>query len=172
MSYPQRQVGRQFEETAYVDKLEVGVPQCSVGIRAGDTDVVIDPEGDTVAKVAGGKNAEEAGLKIRGRNVSAHGAGRKLRIEIICVPTGYLEELVVTQADRRDTGMVPGQTVLGHNSFWAGAPSITGGILINDSSSLGNLKPASLNAFPKSFSLGKSTWQVEQEFRIAGRTRE
>src|SRR5208337_1706791 len=59
-------------------------------------------------------------------------------------------------------GMVPGQMALGHSSALAGAPSITGGILIIDSSSLGNLKPASLKAFPKSFSLGKSMWQVLQ----------
>src|SRR5579862_2537408 len=51
----------------------------------------------------------------------------------------------------------------GHISFCAGAPSITGGSLMKVSSSLGNLKPASLNALPKSFNLGKSTWQVLQE---------
>src|SRR5271157_546111 len=59
-------------------------------------------------------------------------------------------------------GMVPGQMALGHSSALAGAPSMTGGILIMDSSSLGNLKPASLKALPKSFSLGKSMWQVLQ----------
>src|ERR1039457_6341563 len=59
-------------------------------------------------------------------------------------------------------GIVPGQMAFGHSSALAGAPSITGGILIIDSSSLGNLKPASLKAFPKSFSLGKSIWQVLQ----------
>src|SRR5271166_2308932 len=59
-------------------------------------------------------------------------------------------------------GMVPGQMAFGHSSALAGAPSITGGILIMDSSSFGNLKPASLKAFPKSFSLGKSIWQVLQ----------
>ena len=47
-------------------------------------------------------------------------------------------------------------------SAFAGAPSMTGGILSIDSSSLGNLKPASLKALPKSFSLGKSKWQVLQ----------
>ena len=51
--------------------------------------------------------------------------------------------------------MVPGKIVCGHISACAGAPSITGGILIKVSSSLGNLKPASLNALPKSFSFGK-----------------
>src|SRR5690348_10269486 len=60
-------------------------------------------------------------------------------------------------------GMVPGKIVCGQSSFCAGAPSSTGGILIKDSSSLGNLKPASLNALPKSLSLGKSMWQVAQE---------
>src|SRR5271157_1007242 len=59
-------------------------------------------------------------------------------------------------------GIVPGQMALGHSSALAGAPSITGGILIIDSSSLGNLKPASLKAFPKSLSLGKSMWHVLQ----------
>src|SRR6516164_1904227 len=59
-------------------------------------------------------------------------------------------------------GMVPGQIAFGHNSALAGAPNMTGGILITDSSSLGNLKPASLKAFPKSLSLGKSIWQVLQ----------
>src|ERR1035441_10900462 len=59
-------------------------------------------------------------------------------------------------------GIVPGQMALGHISALAGAPSMTGGILSIDSSSLGNLKPASLNAFPKSFSFGKSIWQVLQ----------
>src|SRR6516164_5429417 len=59
-------------------------------------------------------------------------------------------------------GMVPGQIAFGHNSALAGAPNITGGILITDSSSLGNLKPASLKAFPKSLSLGKSIWHVLQ----------
>ena len=38
-----------------------------------------------------------------------------------------------------------------------------GGAFRNDSSSLGNLNPASLKAFPKSLSLGKSRWQVLQE---------
>src|SRR5271165_3362771 len=59
-------------------------------------------------------------------------------------------------------GIVPGQMALGHSSAFAGAPNMTGGILITDSSSLGNLKPASLKAFPKSFSLGKSIWHVLQ----------
>src|ERR1700751_2918784 len=59
--------------------------------------------------------------------------------------------------------MVPGNTVCGHRSFWAGAPSMTGGTFRKLSSSLGNLKPASLNALPKSLSLGKSRWQVVQE---------
>jgi hypothetical protein len=51
----------------------------------------------------------------------------------------------------------------GQSSFCAGAPNITGGILMKASSSFGNLNPASLKAFPKSFSLGKSTWQVLQD---------
>ena len=59
--------------------------------------------------------------------------------------------------------MVPGQIVFGQSSFCAGEPSITGGIFTKVSSSFGNLKPASLKAFPKSFSLGKSMWQVLQE---------
>src|SRR5271166_3876445 len=59
-------------------------------------------------------------------------------------------------------GMVPGQIAFGQSSALAGAPSITGGILIIDSSSFGNLNPASLKALPKSFSLGKSMWQVLQ----------
>src|SRR5271157_2153293 len=60
-------------------------------------------------------------------------------------------------------GMVPGYTVCGHNSACAGAPSSTGGVFRNDSSSLGNLKPASLKALPKSLSLGKSEWHVVHE---------
>src|ERR1019366_6610651 len=60
-------------------------------------------------------------------------------------------------------GMVPGNMVCGHNSACAGDPSITGGTLINVSSSLGNLNPASLKALPKSLSLGKFTWQVAHE---------
>src|SRR5207302_762793 len=60
-------------------------------------------------------------------------------------------------------GIVPGKMVCGHKSFCAGDPSMVGGILMKLSSSLGNLKPASLNAFPKSFSLGKSRWQVLHE---------
>src|SRR5271169_2528791 len=59
-------------------------------------------------------------------------------------------------------GIVPGQIAFGHSSAFAGAPSITGGIFSMDSSSFGNLKPASLNALPKSLSLGKSMWQVLQ----------
>src|SRR5208337_3973979 len=59
-------------------------------------------------------------------------------------------------------GMVPGQMACGQSSALAGAPSMTGGILIMDSSSLGNLKPASLKAFPKSLSFGKSMWHVLQ----------
>src|ERR1035441_2659065 len=59
-------------------------------------------------------------------------------------------------------GMTPGQMAFGQSSALAGAPSITGGILIIYASSLGILKPASLKAFPKSFSLGKSIWQVLQ----------
>src|SRR5215472_18103195 len=59
--------------------------------------------------------------------------------------------------------MVPGQMVCGQSSFCAGEPSMTGGILIKSSSFLGNLKPASLNALPKSFSLGKFTWQVAHD---------
>jgi hypothetical protein len=57
---------------------------------------------------------------------------------------------------------VPGQIAFGQSSAFAGAPSMTGGIFSIVSSSLGNLKPASLNALPKSFSLGKSRWQVLQ----------
>ena len=60
-------------------------------------------------------------------------------------------------------GIVPGHTLCGHTSFCAGAPNITGGVLTNVSSSFGNLKPASLKAFPKSFSFGKSRWQVVHE---------
>ena len=52
---------------------------------------------------------------------------------------------------------------LGNRSFCAGAPSIVGGTFRKVSSSAGNLKPASLKAFPKSFSLGKSLWQVLQD---------
>src|SRR5664279_5289866 len=59
-------------------------------------------------------------------------------------------------------GIVPGQIAFGHNSAFAGAPSIIGGILSMDSSSLGNLKPASLKALPKSFSFGKLMWHVLQ----------
>ena len=40
------------------------------------------------------------------------------------------------------------------------------------SSSLGNLNPASLKALPKSFSLGKSIWQVLQDVPYCGRTPE
>src|SRR5664279_49360 len=58
--------------------------------------------------------------------------------------------------------MVPGQIAFGHSSALAGAPSMTGGILSIDSSSLGNWNPASLKALPKSFSLGKSMWHVLQ----------
>src|SRR6202008_3977190 len=60
-------------------------------------------------------------------------------------------------------GIEPGQIEGGKSSLFAGAPSSTGGILVKLSSSLGNLKPASLNALPKSFSFGKSRWQVLQE---------
>src|SRR5512140_722155 len=60
-------------------------------------------------------------------------------------------------------GMLPGQIVCGNISFCAGEPSSTGGILIKLSSSFGNLKPASLNALPKSLSFGKSEWQVAQD---------
>src|SRR5215469_15405841 len=59
-------------------------------------------------------------------------------------------------------GIVPGQIALGQSSALAEAPSMTGGIFSICSSSLGNLNPASLNALPKSFSLGKSIWQVLQ----------
>src|SRR5271169_6817887 len=60
-------------------------------------------------------------------------------------------------------GIEPGQMALGQSSACAGAPSSTGGIFNIDSSSVGNLKPASLKALPKSLSLGKSMWQVLQE---------
>src|SRR5215471_20830514 len=59
-------------------------------------------------------------------------------------------------------GIVPGQIALGQSSALAEAPSMTGGIFSICSSSLGNLNPASLNALPKSLSLGKSIWQVLQ----------
>src|SRR5215469_9555140 len=59
-------------------------------------------------------------------------------------------------------GIVPGQMAFGQSSAVLGAPSMTGGILIFDASSSGNLKPASLNALPKSLSLGKSMWHVLQ----------
>src|ERR1700741_4804955 len=59
--------------------------------------------------------------------------------------------------------MVPGYTVCGQSSACAGAPRRIGGSFRNDSSSLGNLKPASLKALPKSLSLGKSRWQVVHE---------
>jgi hypothetical protein len=39
---------------------------------------------------------------------------------------------------------------------------MTGGILSIAASSFGNLNPASLKAFPKSFNLGKTIWQVLQ----------
>src|ERR1700756_1102099 len=57
-------------------------------------------------------------------------------------------------------GIEPGQMALGQSSDCAGAPSSTGGIFNIDSSSVGNLNPASLKALPKSLSLGKSMWQV------------
>src|SRR5690348_11732508 len=60
-------------------------------------------------------------------------------------------------------GMDPGQIAFGHSSFCAGAPSNVGGIFSMPASSVGNLKPASLNALPKSFNFGKSRWQVLQE---------
>src|SRR5215471_1779191 len=59
---------------------------------------------------------------------------------------------------------MPGYIALpGHNSFFAGAPSITGGILRKSSSFFGNLNPVTLNALPKSLSLGKSRWQVAHD---------
>src|ERR1700751_960215 len=60
-------------------------------------------------------------------------------------------------------GIVPGQIERGKSSLLAGAPNNTGGTLMKLSSSLGNLKPASLNALPKSFNFGKSIWQVLQD---------
>src|ERR1700694_3850750 len=60
-------------------------------------------------------------------------------------------------------GISPGQTVRGHTCFCASAPSSVGATFTKLSSSFGNLKPASLNAFPKSFNFGKSMWQVLQE---------
>src|SRR5271165_3635346 len=60
-------------------------------------------------------------------------------------------------------GMDPGQTDFGKFSLLASAPSITGATFKKVSSSFGNLKPASLNALPKSLSFGKTMWQVWHE---------
>ena len=86
-----------------------------------------------------------------------------LHVEIVAIRAYHLEKLVVAQPNRKSPGMVPGQIECGNSSLLACAPSRTGGILMKLSSSFGNLKPASLNALPKSFSLGKSRWQVLQD---------
>ena len=75
----------------------------------------------------------------------------------------YWKKLFMRRPICGSPGIVPGQTLCGQTSFCAGAPNITGGVFRNVSSSFGNLKPASLNALPKSLSFGKSRWQVVHE---------
>src|SRR5215470_2139621 len=79
------------------------------------------------------------------------------------LPSVFWKKVFIRRPMGAMPGMVPGQMECGHSSFWAGAPSMTGGIFRKVSLSVGNLKPASLKAFPKSLSLGKSRWQVAQD---------
>src|SRR5258708_32048337 len=76
---------------------EIGVSQRSIGIRARTADVVVNPESDIAAEVARCKDAEQAGLKVCRWDVSAHCSRRELRVEVVRVPAGCLEELVVAQ---------------------------------------------------------------------------
>src|SRR5258708_5696626 len=76
------------------------------------------------------------------------------------LPLGVWKNVLILNPTGRMAGMVPGQIACGNISFCAGAHSMIAGIFRNESLSVGNLKPASLKALPKSFSLGKSRWQV------------
>ena len=50
---------RQLHQPADVDELQISVAQSAVGIGAGHADIVIDPEGDVAAEIAGGEDAEK-----------------------------------------------------------------------------------------------------------------
>jgi len=99
---------------------------------------------------------------VRGMNCGTVPGGARLLNWFAFDPV-YWKKVFMRRPTGGMLGMVPGQTLCGQTSFCAGAPNITGGVLMKVSSSFGNLKPASLNALPKSFSLGKSRWQVVQE---------
>src|SRR5215469_14980589 len=75
----------------------------------------------------------------------------------------FWKNVFIRRPTGRIPGIVPGQMAWGNKSLCAGAPSKMGGTFRKVSLSAGNLKPASLKALPKSFSLGKSEWQVVQD---------
>jgi hypothetical protein len=160
-----QRVHREVQEAAGVYELHIAVAQAPGRIATANADVIVHPEGDVASEVSGHENAEQSGLKIGGRDELRNGVGSERKIiEVVPIAAGDLKEVVFMRSPIGGRpGMVPGQMLFGHISFCAGAPSITGGTFRNVSSSFGNLKPLSLNAFPKSFSFGKSMWQVLQE---------
>ena len=70
-------------------------------------------------------------------------------VKIAAIAPGLLEERIHPEPIGGRPGNVPGQMALGKSSFWAGAPSRTGGISRKPSSSVGNLKAGVFECLPK-----------------------
>src|SRR5215469_8267064 len=99
-----QQMIRKLEKAADVDELEIAVSQAAVRVRSADADVVVDPESDIAAKVAGGKNAEQTGFKISRRDKRRQRACRCQRVKPVFAGAGPLEIVVHAQANRWKAG--------------------------------------------------------------------
>src|SRR5664279_1783251 len=96
-----RQLGHQPPD---IYELKVGLSQSAVGVGTADADVIINPEGDVAAKVAGGEDAEESGLEIGGWDIGRNRPGRGQSVELITIAAGVLEVVVIAQPNGRDSG--------------------------------------------------------------------
>ena len=92
-------VGWELDEAAEVVEFEPRIAESSVGVCTGDADVVVNPEGDSAAEVAGGEDAEESRLEVGLGDEGADGAGGQGQVEVVAIGADLLVVGVVTEAD-------------------------------------------------------------------------
>ena len=103
-----KRVGWQLEKTPHINEFQIAVSESAVGIGSRDAEVVIHPEGDIAAEISRHEDTEEARFKVRARN-TRRGQGSV----IVSVGAGYLEELVIAQANGRQARNGPGKDGVG-----------------------------------------------------------
>ena len=89
-----------FRSAADIDELQVPVAEAARAVVTGDADVVVDPERDVAAEVAGGEDAKQPGFKVRQWNEGRNCVRRRQRIEARPAAAGELEIVVVAQSNR------------------------------------------------------------------------